>query len=267
VSALYVYGFTRAGEPGRISAPDVSGESEVETMEVGKVAAVISPVSVEEFTGPEGEEPTQDLKWVAPRAIRHEEVIEEVMRAAPMLPLTFGVIFSSPSALTKAVRSHQDEITEFLDYVANKEEWQVKVYAHPAKLQKYLARTPEHRERLRNLPGSPGARYFQEKRLDRELEKRSGKEGHHLAEEIRYELRPLAEKAKSLRLLSRQASRRQDADMVLNCAFLLCSDQVERFADKVEEISRAYKEQGLTVESTGPWPPYAFGPSLVEEEI
>ncbi len=44
----------------------------------GKVAAILNLVSQAEFCGPAGETNLQDLAWLAPRACRHQAVIEQV---------------------------------------------------------------------------------------------------------------------------------------------------------------------------------------------
>ncbi|MCE9670114.1 GvpL/GvpF family gas vesicle protein [Myxococcus stipitatus] len=261
--ALYVYGFTRAGAVERFSVPGVSGAADVRTLKLGNLAAIYSPLSMEEFLGPEGADHTQDLEWVAPRAVRHERVLEEVMRSSPVLPVSFGAIFSSPRALSEAVDAHRQEISRFLDDISDKEEWAVKVYANAQRLRAHLERAPEFRQRLQHLPETPGARYFHEKKLQRELDQRSRNEGQSLAAHIREELAPGAVSVKPLRLADRGLSGRQD-DMVLNSAFLVDSGQVQRFTHRVQQLAARYQPRGLTVEATGPWPPYSFCPSLEE---
>lgn len=261
--ALYLYGLARPGTVGPLSVPGVSGAADVRTLELGQLTAVYSPLAMEEFMGPDGADHSQDLEWVAPRALRHEQVVEEVMRTTPVLPVRFGVVFSSPEALAEAFRSHQQQIREFLDDIADKEEWAVKVYADARRLREHLEQEPEFRQQLERLPQAPGARYLQEKRLRRALEERSHHEGSRLAARIREELAPLVIAVKPLRLAERRVTGRQD-DMVLNCALLAQSGQVERLNQRVQELADQYRQHGLTVETTGPWPPYNFSPTLGE---
>ena len=51
------------------------------------LAAVWSPVPVEDFCGPAAEERLRDLTWIGPRVIRHQEVVAGVMRHSPVLPV------------------------------------------------------------------------------------------------------------------------------------------------------------------------------------
>lgn len=260
-AALYVYAFVRPGDAEEISAPGIDGTADVTTRALGEIDAVVSPLELEEFQGPEAEDHLTDLDWVAPRAMRHEDVIEEVMETSPVLPLTFGVIFSSEQALSEAVDARQGRIAEFLDYIADKEEWAVKVYANPREVRGYLERSQKFRERVDQLPASPGARYFEEKRLERELEHLAERERRDMAERIREELAPGAIEVKSLRLSTREMTGRQD-DMVMNTALLARADQVDRFLEQVRRLADEYRPRGLTIEASGPWPPYNFCPSL-----
>ena len=259
--ALYLYGFTRAGAVQGTSVPGISGADDVAILQLGEIAAVTSPLSMEEFRGADGEDRTLDLDWVAPRALRHQAVVEEVMESAPVLPLTFGVIFSSPRALEEAVGPRLGQIGEFLDFIEGKQEWAIKVYADAQRLRDFVGRSAKFRQRREQLPDSPGARYFHEKRLQRELERLAVEERRDMAERIRQELAPEALAVKSLRLSSREVTGRRD-EMVLNAAFLAESDHLEEFIEHVHKLADEYEPAGLTIEATGPWPPYSFGPSL-----
>ena len=70
------------------------------------LAAVWSPVPVEDFCGSEAEERMLDLTWIGPRVIRHQEVVAGVMRHSPVLPARFGTIFSSSANLGKVLQHH-----------------------------------------------------------------------------------------------------------------------------------------------------------------
>ena len=64
-----------------------------------------------------------------------------------------------------------------------------------------------------------------------------------------------------MRLQDKSTSGR-DKEMVLNCALLLRRDSVRTFRQQVDRIGAAYAEQGITLEVSGPWPPYNFCPSI-----
>ncbi|HWV37875.1 MAG TPA: GvpL/GvpF family gas vesicle protein [Vulgatibacter sp.] len=256
--ALYVYGFVPEGDLPAIGAPGVDGASDVTTLPLGGIAAVVSPVADEALEEAAGGDRALDLDWVAPRALRHEQVVEEVMERTPVLPLTFGVIFSSKDALAAAVGPHRRRIAEFLDFVADKQEWAVKVYADARKIRERL----EHdREGRAGIPDSPGARYLHQKRLARDLDRLAAEERSGTAERILRELSAGAVAHRSLRPSPRELTGRDD-DMVLNAAFLEREGDVERFAERVRQLAEELGPRGFEVEPTGPWPPYSFCPPL-----
>ena len=127
--AFYVYGFTQAG-----LAPEAAGAAVAESgvspslfsvgidephppffRRSGRVAAILSRVAQSEFCGPTGEKNLQDLAWLAPRACRHEAVLEQVMRLGAVLPARFGTLFSSTASLESFMRQHEDAIRRFLE--------------------------------------------------------------------------------------------------------------------------------------------------------
>jgi len=260
--AIYLYCFARAGVARQITVAGVDGNSPVTALELKGVAAVVSRVSVAEFAGGSAESNLTDPAWVVPRACQHERVIEEVMRYSPVLPVRFGTVFSSRRALETLLADRCDEIAEFLDSVADKEEWAVKGFVDLGRAEALLLTTdPILRERCRRLPESPGARYLQEKQLRAEAERQAERWSRTLAEQVKVELASHSLDMCPMRLQSRSVSGR-DAEMVLNCAFLLVRSGVAHFRVCVERMGSVYAEQGLTLELSGPWPPHNFSPPI-----
>ena len=54
----------------------------------------------------------------------------------------------------------------------------------------------------------------------------------------------------------------RDAEMILHAANLLLRSGVDGFRKRVEAVGAAYAEQGLSLDLSGPWPPYNFCPPL-----
>ena len=260
--AIYLYCFARAGAARQITAAGVDGNSQVTALELKGVAAVVSRISAAEFAGGSAESNLTDPAWVVPRACQHERVIEEVMRNSPVLPVRFGTVFSSRRALKTLLADRCDEIAEFLDSVADKEEWAVKGFVDLGRAEASLLTTdPILRERCRRLPETPGARYLQEKQLHGEAERQAERWSRTLAEQVKVELKSHSLDMCPMRLQSRSVSGR-DAEMVLNCAFLLARSGVAHFRVCVERMGSVYAEQGLALELSGPWPPHNFSPPI-----
>lgn len=263
-TARYVYGFTRAGAVQEIRSPGVGGSADVRAIRIGAIAALVGPIDLAELRGPDGADRALDLEWVAPRALRHQQVIEEAMAISPVLPLRFGVVFSSEERLAETIGPRVEQIAAFLDGIEGKQEWGIKVWADAARLREHVERSPRFRALCDRLPDSPGARYLHEKRLRRELDRLAIEERRAMAERIRQELASSALGSKPLRLASRQATGRAE-EMALHLALLAAADRAEALLQQVRALAEAYRPAGIAIEATGPWPPYSFGPALQVE--
>ena len=118
---------------------------------------------------------------------------------------------------------------------------------------------PALRAQQQRLPEKPGMRYFHEKRLKAELRKACRERGGVLDETLFQELRLHAVEARPLPL---SEGAKAEHEMVFHAAFLVLRSAVGLFQEQVERAQRHYPDQGLSLETSGPWPPYNFCPSL-----
>lgn len=255
--AIYLYCFARSDLSSAIEAKGLDGQSPLSYQSFLEVTAVIGKVPIEEFIGPEAESRMQDLAWVGPRVCRHEEVIEEIIHRSPVLPARFGTIFSSKEALECYLKENYGAITKFLDYVADKEEWGVRGMMDRVKVRgnHFSALLAEQERSLSSLP--PGRRYFQEKRLQNDLEKKLNLWLEEVLKKVRNHLSHLAPDYFERKVLSRTASG-LEKDMIANWAFLLPQKALGNFRARIDQVNLEYDQEGLIFELSGPWPPYSF---------
>jgi len=262
---LYLYCFARGGSLGRLDTPAVDGREGVETLQVGEVAAVFSPVALDEFSGPSAATDLRDPQWIIPRACRHERVIAEMMRRCPVLPVRFGAVFSSADALSHVLRSRGEEISRGLDRVSDKEEWAVKGFLDLARAEAWLAASdPGLAQRRARMPEASGARYLLEKQFRADVQQGLKLWRHATAQRVQEVLEANAVDACALSLQPRDLSCR-DGEMVLNFACLLRRGRANEFRARLDRLSAGFLEQGLTLEISGPWPAYHFCPAIVTE--
>jgi hypothetical protein len=225
------------------------------------VTAVFCKVPLDDLCGPSAEARLQDLAWIGPRACRHEEVVEHVMRHSPVLPARFGTIFLSLESLEKFLQKCHGTISGFLDQVSDKEEWAVKGFLDTEKARQALFSTVLAREGERFASLSPGMRYFQEKRSMADLEKGLSHWLKDVCNGICTDLNIYFSEFRERKVLSLDAGG-TNRNMVLNWAFLVIKSSVEGFRARVRAANEEHEGQGLTFELSGPWPPYSFCPSL-----
>lgn len=260
-SDVYLYCLARDGlpQPGLQAGP---GET---TAPFGypfrNLTAVVSGVRPEEFCGPEAEARLQDLDWIGPRACRHEAVVEEVMRHSPVFPLPFGTIFSCTDTLHEFLSRRHDRIVSFLGQMADREEWAVKGVleegtARQSFIDGMLDRALPDRQAL-----PPGRRYFEERRLQNQLEKAWQLQLESTARDLACDLsRHVC--AFCRREVPGRGNAPGGAAMLFNWALLVTRERGAALRAGLEQNEDRYRELGVRLHLSGPWPPYSFRPML-----
>ena len=260
-TAYYLYCLTPGGGGPPASVMGVDGQSAVLVRACGEIGAVFSEVEVAEFCGETAEAHLQDLAWLGPRVCRHEAVIEEVMSRVPVLPARFATLFTSFESLKQSVLEHREAIAEFFAQLGDKQEWAVKGLLNRAEALSRLGSSggpaPEEPAPAR----SPGAQYFQEKRIKAQLERDFNL---RLKEFCRRAAAALGAQAGGFR--ERQAlapvTADTDAEVILNWAFLIPPGALEDFRARLDRFNAGEAFPGLALTPSGPWPPYSFAPDL-----
>ena len=260
-AGVYLFCFACPAVLPAIGGPGLEDTRGVSCEVADGVVAVIAPVNVEEYSGPASEANLRDLAWMAPKAFHHETVIERVMRGSPVLPARFGTIFASPESLTRFLERHHLAISRFLESITGKEEWAVKVVLERSKAEKRLL---EADDRFLRLPSSPGIRYMQLQRLRADVGRAVASWSGTVVHAIGKELESEAVDVRAMKPRSLGAPEKMFEE-IANWAFLLRRETVEHFRERVEHVGARYREQGVHLEVSGPWPPYNFCPALGDD--
>lgn len=245
--AVYLYCFTLPGLPVP-QGPGVDETRPVSVHHFGGLAAVVSPVALQDFTGEAGERNLQDIAWLGPRACRHAAVVVQAMAAGPVYPLAFGGLFSGLEALDLEIGKRRTDIAAVLRQVEGCQEWSVEgTLDRKQAIDRLLA------EGLRagrfSLPEATGRRHLEEQKLRRALVPEvDGWIGQHMAA-IQQELAALSRDCRPRRLRD---------EIILHWACLVAVGQADDFGQAVNAIASGYGHHGLRLRLTGPWPPYSF---------
>ncbi len=229
------------------------------------LAVLMSRISLAEFTGEAGDANLQDVAWLGPRALRHENIIEAVLRHAPLIPAPFGVVFSSLEKVDRLLADHYHTIREFLSVAADREEWSVKVFLDRKRVEEVLFAAALDRRSGDISRSSPGKHYFEEKKIRAGLESDVRERVAAVLEETISDLEMCGAAFRERRLLSREAAGK-DMDMVLNGAFFVDRRRMEDFREILARKQDACADEGFAFELSGPWPPYSFSPTLMQED-
>jgi hypothetical protein len=258
---LYVFCFVRAGGAEAAVGRGLAGEASLEARIHGQVAAICCEVPLHEWTGAAGEAHLKDLSWLGPRALRHEEVVEQMRRASPVLPLRFGCLFSSAERLEELLRREHERIAAFIEKTAHEEEWSLQgALDLKACEEAMFAADP----RVARLPASSGARYLMEQKLRKDAA-RSAREWVKKAEAaILQALDGFVLARRPLRPASR-SSGEPALEGVFHWALLVPRGAEAALAKRLEPLAEPMLARGLHLSARGPWPAYNFAPHLGDE--
>ena len=225
----------------------------------GAIAAVVSEVRLDDFTGPDAEARSRDLGWLIPKVMRHEQVIESVLDGSPVLPARFGTIFSSRDRVTRLLQADHATILGFFERTAGHREWAVKGY-----LERKVARgrLVEEAQAALDPRLPPGTRFLQERRLQAQADTQLQRWLSQARAQVRDELARHAADSVDKELLSLPADD-TPGEMVANWAFLVPVTEVESFRQTAARLDQELIAQGLALRCAGPFPPYSFTPALV----
>ncbi|MBI5789449.1 MAG: GvpL/GvpF family gas vesicle protein [Candidatus Schekmanbacteria bacterium] len=247
--------------------PDLEGTGLEEQMplilhRVKDIVAVAGTVCLEDFCSEEAQAKLQDLNWVAPRACRHELVLEQIMAHSPLFPARFGTIFSAREKLYRLLEERYPAILSFLEKMRDKEEWSLKGFLDKtaAKEKLFALLVSQNREKLAAL--APGKRYFEEQRIKNSLDAELNHWLKERAKKLAADLSGYAADFCERKVLSREVTGK-DTDMALNWAFLVPKDRVMDFCECIKKLNTEYNQWGIALEYSGPWPPYSFSASLM----
>ena len=258
-TAYYLYCLMPGGRDIRVSAIGVDGERPVWVHTCGEIAAALSEVELAEFCGESAEAHLRDLAWLGPRVCRHEAAIEELINRAPVLPARFATLFTSVDSLQQSVLAHREAIAGFFAQLGDQQEWAVKGLLDRAGALRALGVSVQAAEAA--AATSPGARYFQEKRIQAQCERDLNL---RLKEHCRRAAAVLGTESGGFRerRVPGPAAAGSDAEVVLNWAFLVSPAALMDFRGRLDRFNGAEGFPGLTLTATGPWPPYSFAPDL-----
>ncbi len=257
---VYLYGFIPAGSTTDLGEIEgVEGAGEVRIVDAGGALAVTGEVAVSAFESALSDGP--DPAWLIPRALGHERVLGAILARSPVLPVRFGTLFSSPEALDRLVAVHVDSIAKYFATVGDQREWSLRGYVDAeAAESRVLELDPALAKRQASLPSTPGARYFQEKKLREDARVAARRMSASAAETVCKAIRSVVTEARSLPLRPPEGPGRE---MVLHQAALIPRG---RELEVLAEAQAAVAEAGglLSLEPSGPWPPFHFCPQLEE---
>ena len=252
MSLVYVYAIARAdgARPDGLRGMD---DGAVRTERAGPLVAFVSDVPDAEFAEVPLNANLADMTWLAPRAVRHQEVNAALAAAVdPLVPLSFGTVFRDRAGVERMLRERAAEVGPRLDALQGKAEWIAVVRRDEAAARAALESASEPLRALRAEieAAAPGRGYLITRRLD---------------ETTRQELRAsdAGAVAAAVEALEHAGGRLFREPLVEDAG----GGMIARFSvlagrDHGAALGRAglaaWSARGYALELSGPWPAYRF---------
>lgn len=236
----YVYGVIEAREHVSFGKIGIGGIGEnVYTVHQNDVAAVVSKTPVFIF------DPTRE------NALAHEHVIETVMKANTIIPMSFGTVFRTDDDIKEVLKSIYPSLKDVLKQMANKLEFGLKVTWDRDRIVEELKRENEeiHRFQHELTRKHLQSTYFARMQLGRMIDKALAERAAEVVREIYDGLRAVCVASRDNKVIGDK--------MIMNAAFLIQKDKESEFDAAVNAVAQKFGDR-LNFKYTGPWPPYNF---------
>lgn len=240
----------------------VEEDEPVYCLSAGGLKAVVSRVSEGEFSVDSLTKNLEDHTWLVKKISLHQTVVEEAMRQGPVIPLKFITIFKTEASLLEALRPNEEILSQFLEEIRDKAEWALKVYLDEPLAKSHLFTTSQAlKEMAQKPPELLGERYLFKRQMEKRTEEELRRATADTCEEIYLRLTSLSEASRRLKTMSYKATGIPQ-DMILNLAFLVANETLEKFRREVDFLAACYRQKGFLLQLSGPWPTYSFCPEL-----
>ena len=248
----YLYGVVAADAA-------VDGDGQVVLVEEGPVAGVASRVPLEEFDPSVLPERLGDAAWLEEKVRTHEQMLEDVLETASVVPCRFCTVYRTEEELRRFLSERKADLEDALSHVAGRVELGVKAFVDRERFtaggaggNETIREFAEHASRVEG-----GRAYLELRRLEQLVTEELMRFKDEVAGQLHERLLGAAEDGIQLNLQRPEVTGRDD-EMVFNGAYLVADPQ--RFGGVLAELADEHRESGVELELTGPWPPYNFVP-------
>ena len=243
----------------------MSGDEKVQILPFMDLEAIISEVSIEEFSSEEIQKKAEeDLDWIKGKAQIHEEVIEQAMMTSnsviiAVIPMQFGVIFKTREKIQETLGNNLEKFKKSLEYLGGKQEWSVKAFLDQKVFEEFLENGNEEllakKKETESLP--KGMSFFAKKKIASTIDEIKEKELDKIIKEIYESLDESIVSFHKAKILEKDFTLMTE-DMISNGFYLIDESRLNEFKGKIEEFREKFNLRGIKIEMSGPWPSYHF---------
>lgn len=220
------------------------------------LAAVVSSVPAGDFEAAPLAAHLEDLGWLEAVARAHHHVIDAVAAAGAILPLRLATIYRDDGRVQALIRADRTAFARRLSRVDGRVEWGVKIYFEPPSAPA-APTTPAP-----SAGTSPGRAYLRSRHQERNARQDAFREAADAARNVDAAARAHAV-AHARHRLQQGPLADDSGENIVNDAYLVPHDRADAFRHDV--LSAAGQSDSIRVEITGPWAPYSFAATGLDE--
>lgn len=257
MSAKVIYVYAIGRQPGFAIPSGIDAVDGTRTFAItssSPLVALYSEVDAAMFSQDEIDRRSQDLNWLGSIGFRHERAVAALAEQATIIPLRAFTLFSSREKLDEFLSAGEPSLSAILERLEGRQEWTIRVELDAPVWEKAIVRRVgalrEISEQISQT--SKGKAYLLTKKLE-EGKKNAAREAElELVNEIESEIR------KSLGAPMVSEGRQKKAGSFPQINILLPRDEREQLDSLHRDLAARYRDDGVTLVLTGPWPPYTF---------
>ena len=242
----YIYGIIKTDKGKAFGPCGINADEEVYTVDHQDIASVVSDSPIQDYS-------SMLKETLGHLLIRHQTIIEKVMKDHTIIPMKFGTFVSDNDEVIEILRRGYTQFKELFSTVVDGK-IELDVAATWNDLNSIMKEIGEEDKKIREFKTEiikrPPSQTFQDRikigmMIKDALDKRRKKEQAHI---MNYLKKPVVDF---------QKHQGMDDKMILNCAFLLEKRKEPDFDLKLEELDKRYKQK-VNFRCVGPLPPYSF---------
>jgi len=260
-SCLYLYGVVSAAPAGLEEICGIENQSSLFVIESEGLGCVVSHVPASEYTQRRNENPSAQLEWLTPRALRHDEILRHLSSLTTVVPFKFGTLSANIGHVQEILEKFQQPFRFLLDQFKDREEWTVKVYAEEALVRQHIECNDPELMGTDDVHSnqSEGHAYFLKKKREMLAANLTAELIAALGDDIHGRLQPCAEQ---MVCSTPCAGTPMKAHLAFSAALLVGRDRFAIVQEMLAKIESDYSGYSLLTELSGPWPPYSFTADL-----
>ena len=240
------------------------------------VSMVVSKVSQNEFSENKLNDAIENIAWLGRYAVRHEEIVEIVMKHyLPLLPMKFCTICEEEAYIKTIMEKHYPKFIDTLNYFEDKEEYGVKMYVERDVFKKKMGTgtVPVYgrSRRIGAVPkaikaikaednDNPGRNYLLKRKFEKQAQEILAIELSSRTKMMHSLISEWTAKSVSNRIIN--DSNTKDEMLVYNASCLIENKYLDKFHHTIRRLNDSYASEGFRIVTSGPWPCYNFSPKI-----